>query len=259
MVKQRELQQFPASESLKAETAGVAVRIAGVTKRFGSHSVLSGVNLDILPGEFVAIVGRSGCGKSTLLRLICGLEFPSDGRIEIDGQSVTGQLGAARIMFQDARLLPWRRVLDNVGTGGRGQWKAAASEALEQVGLADRARDWPGVLSGGQRQRVALARALVSRPKLLLLDEPLGALDALTRLDMQRLLEQVWRRQRFTAVLVTHDVREAVSLADWVVVLEQGAISLVERITQPRPRVRGDSNLIEIEAKILARLLERNR
>jgi sulfonate transport system ATP-binding protein len=146
-----------------------------------------------------------------------------------------------------------------VGIGGRGEWKTVALEALEQVGLAARARDWPAVLSGGQRQRVALARALVSRPKLLLLDEPLGALDALTRLDMQRLVEQVWTRQSFTAILVTHDVGEAVTLADWVVVLEQGAVPLVQRIDQRRPRVRGDATLSEIEGEILARLLERNR
>lgn len=162
-------------------------------------------------------------------------------------------------MFQDARLLPWRRVLDNVGIGRRGNWKPAAMEALEQVGLAARARNWPAVLSGGQRQRVALARALVSHPKLLLLDEPLGALDALTRLDMQRLIEQVWVRQGFTAILVTHDVSEAVALADRVVVLERGGVPVIHRIEQPRPRVRRDARLSEIEGEIVGRLLEGNR
>lgn len=259
MVTQRELREFIRRESLRAETAGVGVRISHVAKGFGSHSVLADVNLDIRAGEFVAIVGHSGCGKSTLLRLICGLDSPTEGTIEVDGQAVTRQLPEARIMFQDARLLPWRRVIENVGIGARGKWKAAALLALEQVGLADRGRDWPAVLSGGQRQRVALARALVSRPKLLLLDEPLGALDALTRLDMQRLVEKVWCQQQFTAVLVTHDVGEAVALADWVVVLERGAVSLVQRIPHLRPRTRGDSSLVEIEAKILARLLEGNR
>jgi sulfonate transport system ATP-binding protein len=264
MVTEREVREFRGRESMTASTTqaaspGVGVRIAHVAKRFGSHSVLADVNLDIRAGEFVAIVGHSGCGKSTLLRLIAGLDFPSEGDIEVDGRAVTGQLREARIMFQDARLLPWRRVLENVGIGGRGKWKSAALEALEQVGLAARGRDWPAVLSGGQRQRVALARALVSRPKLLLLDEPLGALDALTRLDMQRLVEQVWRQQRFTAVLVTHDVGEAVALADWVVVLERGAVPLVQRISHPRPRARGDASLSEIEATILARLLEGNR
>jgi sulfonate transport system ATP-binding protein len=256
-VKQREageLERFAI-----AADAGAQVRISHVAKRFGSHPVLSDVNLDIRPGEFVAIVGHSGCGKSTLLRLISGLDFPSGGRIEVDGQPVTRQLPDSRIMFQDARLLPWRRVLENVGIGQRGEWKRAALEALDRVGLAGRAGDWPAILSGGQRQRVALARALVSRPKLLLLDEPLGALDALTRLDMQRLVEQVWTQQRFTAVLVTHDVGEAVALADWVVVLERGTVPLVRQIKQQRPRVRGDARLGEIEREILARLLEGNR
>jgi sulfonate transport system ATP-binding protein len=264
MVTEREVREFRHPETvgasaIKAPSTGVEVRVAHVAKSFGSHSVLTDVNLDIRAGEFVAIVGHSGCGKSTLLRLMAGLDFPTEGAIEVDGQAVTRQLPEARIMFQDARLLPWRRVLENVGIGGRGKWKAAALEALEQVGLADRERDWPAVLSGGQRQRVALARALVSRPKLLLLDEPLGALDALTRLDMQRLVEQVWSQQGFTAVLVTHDVGEAVALADWVVVLERGAVPLVQRISQPRPRARGDASLGEIEAAILARLLEGNR
>jgi sulfonate transport system ATP-binding protein len=264
MVTEREVREFRRRESAGASTisatnAGVEVRVSHVAKRFGSHSVLTDVNLDIRAGEFVAIVGHSGCGKSTLLRLIAGLDFPNEGAIEVDGRAVTRQLPEARIMFQDARLLPWRRVLENVGIGGRGKWKAAALEALEQVGLADRGRDWPAVLSGGQRQRVALARALVSRPKLLLLDEPLGALDALTRLDMQRLVEQVWSQQGFTAVLVTHDVGEAVALADWVVVLERGSVPLVQRISQPRPRVRGDASLGEIEGATLSRLLEGNR
>jgi sulfonate transport system ATP-binding protein len=237
--------------------AGVAVRISHLAKHFASRPVLADVNLDIRAGEFVAIVGHSGCGKSTLLRLASGLDVPSHGRIEVNGRLVVGQVAEARIMFQDPRLLPWRRVLDNVGIGRRGDWKPAAMEALHQVGLASRARDWPAVLSGGQRQRVALARALVSHPKLLLLDEPLGALDALTRLDMQRLIEGVWSRQGFTAILVTHDVSEAVALADRVVVLERGVASVVHKIDRPRPRVRGDVWLSEIEGEILSRLLLR--
>jgi sulfonate transport system ATP-binding protein len=256
-VKEREVGELNHDETTTAH-AGVEVRISHVAKLFGSKSVLTNVNLEIRPGEFVAIVGHSGCGKSTLLRLISGLDSPSRGSILVDGRPVTRQLPEARIMFQDARLLPWRRVLENVGIGQRGDWKPAALEALDRVGLADRAGDWPSVLSGGQRQRLALARALVSRPKLLLLDEPLGALDALTRLDMQRLVEQVWSQQKFTAILVTHDVGEAVALADWVVVLERGVVPLIQRIKQRRPRVRGDASLSEIEGGILARLLERN-
>jgi len=236
---------------------GVEVSITGVGKRFGSHQVLTDVNLEIAPGEFVAIVGRSGCGKSTLLRMIAGLATASEGRIEVGGQPVTRQVADTRILFQDTRLLPWRRVLDNVGIGQRDDWKPAAMEALDQVGLASRAQDWPAVLSGGQRQRVALARAMVSHPKLLLLDEPMGALDALTRLEMQRLIEEVWGRQGFTAVLVTHDVSEAVTLADRVVVLEDGVVPMIRRIEQARPRIRGDAALSEIEGEILARILGR--
>ncbi len=220
---------------------GVEVRVSDLGKRFGSRAVLTGVNLEILPGEFVAIVGQSGCGKSTLLRLIAGLDAPSQGRIEVAGQPVTRQVVESRILFQDSRLLPWRSVIENVGIGRRGNWKPAGLEALEQVGLSSRAQDWPAVLSGGQRQRVALARALVSHPRLLLLDEPLGALDALTRLDMQRLIEDVWGRQRFTAVLVTHDVGEAVTLADRVVVLQRGAATAIHRIDIPTPAPSGRS------------------
>lgn len=258
IVTEREVREL-GRDGVDATKAGVEVRISRVAKRFGNKSVLTDVNLEIRPGEFVAIVGHSGCGKSTLLRLISGLDSPSRGSILVDGKPVTRQLSEARIMFQDARLLPWRRVLENVGIGQRGDWKAAALAALDRVGLADRAGDWPSVLSGGQRQRVALARALVSRPKLLLLDEPLGALDALTRLDMQRLVEHVWSQQKFTAILVTHDVGEAVALADWVVVLERGTVPLVQKIEQRRPRVRGDASLGEIEGEILARLLAGNR
>lgn len=249
----------PDARSGEASSSGVEVQISHVAKHFGSRSVLTEVNLDIRPGEFVAIVGHSGCGKSTLLRLISGLDFPTKGSIEVDRQPVRRQVAGARIMFQDSRLLPWRRVVDNVGIGQRGDWEPTAIAALDQVGLAGRAQDWPAVLSGGQRQRVALARALMSRPKLLLLDEPLGALDALTRLDMQLLIEQVWRRQRFTAILVTHDVGEAVTLADRVVVLERGSIPLVYRVDRRRPRGRGDASLGEIEEEILARLLAGNR
>ena len=160
-------------------------------------------------------------------------------------------------MFQDARLLPWRRVAQNVGIGRRGDWRGAALEALGHVGLAERADDWPAVLSGGQRQRVALARALISHPRLLLLDEPLGSLDALTRLEMQQLLEEVWRDQGFTAVLVTHDVSEAAALADRIVLLDGGRISVIEAIPHARPRRRGDAALAEIEGRILARLMRR--
>jgi sulfonate transport system ATP-binding protein len=183
------------------------------------------------------------------------LEEPTSGRILLDGEALHGLNEKARVMFQDARLLPWRRVIDNVGLGLKGHWKAQALEVLEQVGLVDRAEDWPSVLSGGQRQRVALARALISRPQLLLLDEPLGALDALTRIEMQRLIERLWLEQRFTALLVTHDVDEAVMLADRVVLIEDGACMLDVPVRLPRPRQRGDAAFADLVDTMLRRIL----
>ncbi|HEU4459553.1 MAG TPA: ATP-binding cassette domain-containing protein [Methylibium sp.] len=232
---------------------GAAVALRGVGKRYGAREVLRGLDLEIAAGEFVAIVGRSGCGKSTLLRLVAGLETLDDGRIDRGDRA---QPDAVRVMFQDARLLPWKRVVDNVALGLDGaDAKARALEALAQVGLANRAREWPAVLSGGQRQRVALARALVHAPRLLLLDEPLGALDALTRLEMHRLIENLWRRHGFTALLVTHDVSEAVALADRVVSIDQGRIVLDERIGLPRPRSRGEPAAAAIEERVLRGVL----
>jgi sulfonate transport system ATP-binding protein len=234
---------------------GLVVRLEGLVKRFGERTVLDGVSLDVQPGEFVAVVGRSGCGKSTLLRLLAGLETPSAGTLGIGD----AQRDDVRIMFQEARLLPWRTVLQNVQLGLTAADAAArARDALAQVGLADRADDWPSVLSGGQRQRVALARALVHRPRLLLLDEPLGALDALTRIEMQRLIETVWRELRFTAVLVTHDVAEAVALADRVLLIEDGRVTLDERVALARPRAHGSAAFAEIEGRVLGRVLKEN-
>ena len=239
---------------------GIDVDVTHVAKRFGQTEVLRDIDLAIRPGEFVAIVGQSGCGKSTLLRLIAGLEQPSDGAVAVDGRWLDDRRpgGDTRILFQDARLLPWRRVLDNVAIGGTGDaWRTKARAALDRVGLADKANVCPATLSGGQRQRVALARALVSEPRLLLLDEPLGALDALTRLEMQELIDEVWRAQGFTAVLVTHDVGEAVHLADRVVVLDHGRIAETWVIERPRPRLRGDAELVRIEQRILDRLMRK--
>ncbi len=238
-------------------TAGLAVELQGLGKRFGERAVLGRIDLDIAAGEFVAIVGRSGCGKSTLLRLLAGLETPSGGDIRLDGAPLAAHRDAIRIMFQEARLLPWRTVLQNVQLGLAGADAAArARDALAQVGLAERAGDWPAVLSGGQRQRVALARALVHRPRLLLLDEPLGALDALTRIEMHQLIESVWRELRFTAVLVTHDVAEAVALADRVLLVEDGGVTLDERVALERPRTHGSAAFAELEGRVLARVLK---
>ncbi len=235
---------------------GTEVAISGLHKAYGGRTVLQHIDLRIAPGDFVAIVGRSGCGKSTLLRLVAGLESPSGGRIALDGRPRDGHDDGTRIMFQDARLLPWKRVLDNIALGLPGrEGRERAREALAQVGLAERANDWPAVLSGGQRQRVALARALVHRPRLLLLDEPLGALDALTRIEMQLLIERLWLAHGFTALLVTHDVAEAVALADRVLLIEDHRIAFDERVPLLRPRSHGAPAFAAIEERVLRRVL----
>lgn len=235
---------------------GVRLEIRGLSKKYGDRQVLQHTELVIEPGEFVAIVGRSGCGKSTLLRLVAGLEEATGGTIRLHGKDVKGLSDDTRIMFQDSRLLPWRRVIDNVTLGLTKGSHAAAADVLAQVGLAERQPDWPAKLSGGQRQRVSLARALVHNPKLLL-DEPLGALDALTRIEMHQLIEGLWQRSGFTALLVTHDVQEAVALADRVILIEDGRIALDERINIARPRRHDDPRFGELENRILNRVLQR--
>jgi sulfonate transport system ATP-binding protein len=236
---------------------GLATRLRGVAKAYGPLQVLKPLDLHIEAGEFVAIVGRSGCGKSTLLRLMAGLEAPSLGEIRHDGQIRQKSAGDIRVMFQEARLLPWRSLLENVAIGLKGDSRPLACAALREVGLQGREQDWPMVLSGGQKQRVALARALVSRPRLLLLDEPLGALDALTRIEMQNLIESLWLAQGFSAVLVTHDVAEAVALADRVILLEDGGIGLDIPVNLPRPRERGAAEFARLEGEVLRRVLRK--
>lgn len=240
-----------------SQPQGVRLEVRGVDKRYGTRTVLKKADLVIEPGEFVAIVGRSGCGKSTLLRLVAGLESVSGGAIRLDGEGVSGLSDSTRIMFQDSRLLPWKRVADNVALGLPPAQRGAAADVLARVGLGDRLGEWPARLSGGQRQRVALARALVHNPRLLLLDEPLGALDALTRIEMHRLIEGLWRSSGFTALLVTHDVQEAVALADRVILIEDGQIALDQRIDLPRPRVHGDDAFAALEKRILDRVLQK--
>ncbi|MBR1327320.1 MULTISPECIES: ATP-binding cassette domain-containing protein [Bradyrhizobium] len=241
----------------EAQSTGLPLSIRGLRKSFGSNEVLRGIDLHIPAGQFVAIVGKSGCGKSTLLRLIAGLDKIDAGSISF-GQDI--QPEDIRVMFQEPRLLPWARVLANVEVGlGRDRASAdahaRAEKALSEVGLADKRDQWPSVLSGGQKQRVALGRALVSRPRVLAFDEPLGALDALTRISMQRLLERVWRDQGFTAILVTHDVAEAVALADRVLVIEEGRIAHDVVVHAGRPRQRGSAELAGLEGSILSHLL----
>jgi sulfonate transport system ATP-binding protein len=184
------------------------------------------------------------------------LESVSQGLLHHDGGGVATSGAQTRIMFQEARLLPWRRVIDNVALGLNAAQRDRAVEVLGEVGLGDRLQDWPARLSGGQRQRVALARALVHNPRLLLLDEPLGALDALTRIEMHALIERLWQANGFTALLVTHDVQEAVALADRVILIEEGRIALDVRIPLPRPRARGDAQFAALEKHILDRVLQ---
>lgn len=234
---------------------GTPVTLESIAKRYGNRTVLDNLQLRISAGQFVAVVGRSGCGKSTLLRLLAGLENASSGALLSGSAPLSSVKEDTRLMFQDARLLPWKKVIDNVGLGLRGDWRNAALQALTAVGLAERADEWPAALSGGQKQRVALARALIHRPRLLLLDEPLGALDALTRIDMQELIENLWQQHGFTVLLVTHDVSEAIALADRVILIEQGRIGLDMAIDLPRPRRKGSARLAELEAQILERVL----
>lgn len=204
------------------------VRVRDLVRRFTLKGVLNGVDLDIHRGEFIAILGRSGCGKSTLLRAIAGLDHEATGSGEL---IVPDRLS---VVFQDARLLPWRRVLDNVILGLEGPDVAERGRlALQEVELAGRELSWPSELSGGEQQRVALARSLVREPELLLADEPFGALDALTRLRMHVLLRRLSERHKPAVLLVTHDVDEAIELADRVVLLEAGKIAADVKVGLP--------------------------
>jgi sulfonate transport system ATP-binding protein len=246
------IEETRVSEAANEPTRGAHLVLRGLGKQYAGRTVLDRIDLKIKPGEFVAVVGRSGCGKSTLLRAIAGLEQPDSGQVKIGGGGARPEV---RMMFQDARLLPWKTVLDNVALGlpdGRERARAA----LASVGLEARAGEWPAVLSGGQRQRVALARALVHRPQLLLLDEPLGALDALTRIEMQRLIESLWLERGFTAVLVTHDVQEAVVLADRVLLIEDGRLALDVPVGLARPRARGSVDFGALEKQVLDKVLD---
>ncbi|MEU3986682.1 ABC transporter ATP-binding protein [Streptomyces sp. NPDC026672] len=226
-----------------------AVRLRGLTRSFDARTVLDGIDLDLPPGQFTALLGHSGSGKSTLLRAVAGLDH---------GVAGGGELSAPQrvsVVFQDSRLLPWRRVLDNVLLGLDGKDAGARGRAaLEEVGLGGRERAWPGELSGGEAQRAALARSLVREPELLLADEPFGALDALTRIKMHNLLRDLWQRHRPSVLLVTHDVDEAIVLADRVLVLDRGRIGLDLTIDRPHPRSYREPVLGEYRERLLAAL-----
>jgi len=215
------------------EHGGAAVRVRALTRRFGEKAVMDGLDLDIAPGEFVALIGTSGCGKSTLLRVLADLDTEIEGEVWVPARRA--------VAFQEPRLVPWKSVWRNVVLGLPGRpHRARAEAALAEVGLTHRADVWPKVLSGGEAQRASLARALVREPDLLLLDEPFGALDALTRLKAQALVADLWRRHGYAVLLVTHDVEEALLLADRVLTMSAGIIAHELVVDLPRPRDVGD-------------------
>jgi len=238
----------PLDERERASSDGVpVVEVRSLNRGFGTRLVLSDLSLTIAPGEIVALIGRSGSGKSTLLRALAGLD-PGVS----DSITVRGPVGVG---FQDARLLPWKRVLDNVVLGLRVRDpRTAARAALDEVGLGEFADAWPATLSGGEAQRVSLARALVREPRLLLLDEPFGSLDALTRTSMHGLVLGLWERHGPAMLLVTHDVDEALTLADRVLVLADGRITHEASITLPRPRDRDHRDQLILRNRLLSEL-----
>jgi sulfonate transport system ATP-binding protein len=222
----------------------VVVRVRGYGRSFHGRTVLAGVDLDLHQGELVALLGASGSGKSTLLRALAGQDPLANGHVSVPRERA--------VAFQDHRLLPWKRVWRNVLIGlPRGAKKRDALRALDEVGIAARADAWPGTLSGGEAQRVALARAFIREPRLLLLDEPFGALDALTRLRMHELLRQLCARHRPATLLVTHDVDEAVSLADRILVVRDGRISLDDRTSGDQ---RNGAEALALRTRLLEEL-----
>ncbi|MEU9162198.1 ABC transporter ATP-binding protein [Streptomyces sp. NPDC048424] len=230
-----------------ATEPGTAVRVAALTRSFDGRAVIDGLDLTLRAGEFTVLLGRSGCGKSTLLRVLAGLDR------EIEGEVLVPERRA--VAFQAPRLMPWKRVWRNVllGLPGRPD-RERAERALAEVGLEHRTDAWPKTLSGGEAQRASLARALVREPDLLLLDEPFGALDALTRIKAQQLVARLWQRRGCAVLLVTHDVDEAVLLADRILVMSEGRISYDTRVPLERPREVGDAGFAALRSRLLAEL-----
>jgi sulfonate transport system ATP-binding protein len=237
----------------------LALERVGKTYPNGVHA-LGGVTLNVDPGEIVAVIGGSGCGKSTLLRAIAGLDPASEGAVMLDGERITAPHEKIGIIFQEPRLLPWLKVADNVGFGLRKRPRSARAQrvttALARVGLTDKAAVWPRELSGGQAQRVSIARALVPRPEVLLLDEPFSALDAFTRTDLQDHLLDLWADATPTLILVTHDVDEAIVLANRVMVMCPRPGRLFEEIAVdlPRPRDRQSAAFDFVKRRVLTAL-----
>jgi sulfonate transport system ATP-binding protein len=226
---------------------GPVVRVEGLSRSFDGRPVIDDLDLALRPGEFTALLGRSGCGKSTLLRVLAGLDREIEGTVLVPKRRA--------VAFQAPRLMPWKRVWRNVllGLPGRPE-RAVAESALEEVGLSHRSGAWPKTLSGGEAQRASLARALVREPDLLLLDEPFGALDALTRIRAQRLVAELWQRRGCAVLLVTHDVDEALLLADRALVMRDGVIAYDTPVDLPRPRDAGDPGFTALRTRLLAEL-----
>jgi sulfonate transport system ATP-binding protein len=228
--------------------AEAVVRIRGLSRTFGERTILQSIDLDIRRGEFVALLGRSGSGKSTVLRALAGLDYDVDGVGDIDVPEERS------VIFQDARLLPWKRVRDNIVLGLDAKAEARADAALGEVGLTDRAGAWPFELSGGEQQRAALARSLLREPKLILADEPFSALDALTRIRMQHLLKDLIARHRPAVLLVTHDVDEAIKLADRIIVLDNGSLTKDIAVDLPAEAGAREVRVAALRSTLLAAL-----
>src|ERR1700734_1684635 len=265
MVSTQALQQENAIISNPAIGQGARIDVSSVSHHFSLHGaplpVLDDVSLTVEPGEFVALLGPSGCGKSTLLRLVAGLEQPRSGLLREGGKGIEGPHPSRVVVFQDPTLFPWRNVWDNVALGLEAQGvlkqqRQRVDAALDLVGLSSFRNAYPHQLSGGMAQRAALARALVNDPKVLILDEPLGKLDSLTRIAMQTELVSLWQRKGFTTLLVTHDAEEALVLANRVIVLSDrpAQIKADIKVERPYPRHRGDPYLADLRRQILSLL-----
>lgn len=239
------------------------LNIKGVTKRFQREGeedliALNGVNLDIKPGSFISLIGPSGCGKSTLLRLIAGLSAADEGELLLDGKRIEGTSYERGLVFQQATLFPWLNIYDNVAFGLKTRHiykenKSVVQDYIRLVGLEGFEKSYPHQLSGGMCQRASLARTLVGKPKILLLDEPLGALDAFTRMNMQDEILRIWKEENMTMIMVTHDVDEAIYLSDKVVVMSPrpAKIEQVIDIDMSRPRARSNPDFLQYRSKIL--------